>query len=345
MKNEESTQDTERLLRQLSDLEGKRIVVWGDLVADHTVYGDTSRISREAPVLILEKEWDTVSAGCAGNAVMNVAALGGIPVPVGILGKDEMGRRLTQEFASRGIDTTHVLGKSEVQTAIKMRVLAGGLHTVKQQVIRIDSAGGYRNVLDSEIETRLRQALRDADGVIVSDYSLGTVRPSVFARLVRKRSLLSVIDSRHNLLDFREAVSATPNEPELEEVSRVAFGDDEALLDKAARTTQRRLLLEALLVTRGKRGMALYQPRRPRIDIPVDQVREIVDVTGAGDTVIAAYTLALAAGSTFEEAAALANVAAGLAVMERGAAAPSAGEVRRVVSGRAAGRRVVGEGC
>ncbi len=334
MRREASSGHGERLDRWLSDLEGKRIVIWGDLVADHTVYGDSSRISREAPVLILEKEWDTVSAGCAGNAVMNVAALGGIPLPVGIVGKDEMGRRLRAEFEERGIDTSHLLMRPGVETAIKMRVLAGGLHTVKQQVIRIDSAGGYRGVADADMMVCLRDALREADAVIISDYSLGTVRPSLFATQVRKRSTLSVIDSRHNLLDFRGAVSATPNEPELEEVSRVAFGDDEVLLDKAARATQRRLQLEALLVTRGKRGMALYQLRRRRIDIPVEEVREIVDVTGAGDTVIAAYTLALSAGAPFEEAAGLASVAAGLAVMQRGAAAPGASEVRGALERR-----------
>ncbi|UCF20480.1 MAG: hypothetical protein JSU87_03460 [Gemmatimonadota bacterium] len=324
---EDNRQSSNSLLHWLVELQGKRIVVWGDLVADHTVYGDTTRISREAPVLILEKEWDTVSPGCAGNAVMNVAALGGHPVPVGILGDDEMGRRLRDQFEKQGIDTSHLMTKSAIDTAIKMRVLAGGLHTVKQQVIRIDSDGMYRRISDSGIGGRLKAALREADGIIVSDYALGTVRAGLFASLVRKRSLVSVIDSRYHLLEFRGAVSATPNEPELEEVSRIDFGDDEALLDKAARTTLRKLELQALLVTRGKRGMALYEQRRRRLGIPVAEVKEIVDVTGAGDTVIATYTLALAAGAPFAEAARLANAAAGVAVMKRGAAAPVLEEV------------------
>jgi len=316
----------------LDRLQGKRIVVWGDLVSDHTVYGDTQRISREAPVLILNREWDTVTPGCAGNAVANVAALGGVPIPVGIIGDDDMGQRLLDELEERQVDTTHVIRQKGGETAVKMRVLAGGLHTVKQQVIRIDSAGRYDGVTQAMLEKQLREALRQADAVIVSDYGLGTVRKSLFARLLRRRSIPSVIDSRHDLGDFVGATSATPNEPELEEVARVSVGDDDQLLDRAARGVLKELQLGALLVTRGKRGMALFEAGKRRADIPVARVQEIVDVTGAGDTVIASYTLALAGGASYVEAARLANVAAGVAVMERGAAAPTAEELRAALA-------------
>ncbi|UCC72703.1 MAG: hypothetical protein JSV86_20490 [Gemmatimonadota bacterium] len=317
-----------KLVEWLSAIKGNRIVVWGDIVADHTLYGDTSRISREAPVLILEKEWDNVAPGCAGNAIMNVAALGGIPIPVGVVGSDSMGKRLLRQLEKQAIDTSYIETRAASETAIKMRVLAGGLHTVKQQVIRIDSGGDYQSFSEAGIRKNLQAALRNADGVIVSDYGLGTVRSGTFAALLRKRSLLSVIDSRYSLDDFAGALSATPNEPELEELRRVEIGDDEGVLEKAARDTLRNLSLEALLVTRGKKGMALFQSRKQRVDIPVSRVQDIVDVTGAGDTVIAAYTLALAAGAPFEDAARLANVAAGVAVMKLGAAAPDAAEVR-----------------
>lgn len=318
---------SDKLEHWLAALRGKRIVVWGDLAVDQTVYGDTSRISREAPVLILEKEWETVSAGCAGNAVLNVAALGGLPIPVGVVGRDETGAQLCQLCERQGIDTSHILRRSGIGTAVKMRVLAGGLHTVKQQVIRIDSGGDYARVPDSQIRAALVSALKGADGVLVSDYGLGSVRPRLFASTVRQRSIVSVIDSRHALPDFVGADSATPNEPELEEVSGLALGDDEDSLQKAARKLLKRSRFRALLVTRGKRGMALFEPRKRRVDIPVARVQEIVDVTGAGDTVIATYTLALTAGAPFADAARLANVAAGLAVMRRGAAAPAASEV------------------
>lgn len=310
---------------------GKRIVVWGDLVADHTLYGDTSRISREAPVLILEKEWDSVTPGCAGNAIMNVASLGGTPVPVGIVGGDEMGKRLLGQLEDRDVDTSYIHRGPALDTAIKMRVLAGGLHTVKQQVIRIDSSGGYGAVSDARMGQSLKAALQEADGIIVSDYGLGSVRPRLFASIVRKRSILSVIDSRHALDEFAGATSATPNEPELEELARVSIGDDEEVLEKAAREMLRDLDLQALLVTRGKRGMALFEPRKRRLDIPVSRTQDIVDVTGAGDTVIATYTLGLAAGAPFADAARLANVAAGLAVMKLGAAAPPASEVTQAL--------------
>jgi rfaE bifunctional protein kinase chain/domain len=322
----------DKLISWLSAIEGKRIVIWGDLVADHTLYGDTSRISREAPVLILEKEWDSVTPGCAGNAVMNVASLGGTPVPVGVVGDDDMGKRLLAQLEQRGVDTSFIETRSAGETAIKMRVLAGGLHTVKQQVIRIDSHGDYGGVTDDGMSANLKAALDGADGVIVSDYGLGTVRPGLFASVVAKRSIVRVIDSRYDLDDFTGATSATPNEPELEELARVSIGDDDEVLDKAASETLRVLRMEALLVTRGKQGMALFQPDKKRLDIPVSKLQDIVDVTGAGDTVIATYTLALAAGAPFEDAARLANLAAGVAVMLRGAAAPTATAIRTAFS-------------
>jgi rfaE bifunctional protein kinase chain/domain len=327
-----SGEQTARMNKTLKDwlaaIEGRRVVVWGDLVADHMVYGNTARISREAPVLILDKEWESITPGCAGNAIMNVASLGGTPVPVGAVGDDEIGKRLLAQLGDQDIDTSHVQSVAGGETAIKMRVLAGGLHTVKQQVIRIDSAGCYSDVSDAKIVESLTAALNDADGIIVSDYGLGTVRPDIFASSVRKRSIISVIDSRYSLDEFAGAVSATPNEPELEQLTRVSIGDDEEILERAARETLGGLKLEALLVTRGKKGMALFRPGEQRTDIPVAKVQDIVDVTGAGDTVIAAYTLALSAGAPFEPAARLANVAASLAVMKRGPAAPSAAEVR-----------------
>jgi rfaE bifunctional protein kinase chain/domain len=322
----------DKLTDWLSAIEGKRIVIWGDLVADHTLYGDTSRISREAPVLILEKEWDSVTPGCAGNAAMNVASLGGTPLPVGAVGDDEMGRRMLAQLEERGVDTSFIETRAGGATAIKMRVLAGGLHTVKQQVIRIDSRGDYGAISDDGMSAKLTAALEGADGVIVSDYGLGTVRAALFASVVRKRAMVSVIDSRYDLDDFAGATSATPNEPELEETARISIGDDEEVLERAARETLRVLRLEALLVTRGKQGMALFEPDKQRLDIPVSKPQDIVDVTGAGDTVIAAYTLALAAGAPFEDAARLANVAAGLAVMIRGAAAPAASAIRAALS-------------
>jgi rfaE bifunctional protein kinase chain/domain len=322
----------DKLTDWLSAIEGKRIVIWGDLVADHTLYGDTSRISREAPVLILEKEWDSVTPGCAGNAAMNVASLGGTPLPVGAVGDDEMGRRMLAQLEERGVDTSFIETRAGGATAIKMRVLAGGLHTVKQQVIRIDSDGDYGAVADDRLSAKLEAALDGADGVIVSDYGLGTVRAALFASVVRKRAMVSVIDSRYDLDDFAGATSATPNEPELEELARVEIGDGDEVLDQAAADTLRVLRLKALLVTRGKQGMALFEPEKQRLDIPVSEPQDIVDVTGAGDTVIAAYTLALAAGAPFEDAARLANVAAGLAVMIRGAAAPAASAIRAALS-------------
>lgn len=312
--------------------QGKRIVVWGDFVADHTVLGSPSRISREAPVLILDKEGDELAPGGAGNAVMNVASLGAKPLPVGVVGNDAMGKRLCRLFKKKGIDTSGLLVLPNVETAVKMRVLAGGLHTVKQQVIRIDSGGNYGKVPAARLQSKLKRALQQADAAIVSDYGLGSVSPGQFKSILGRRSLLTVVDSRYELGAFQGADSATPNEPELERVSGIALSDDNSALDRAGKALRQKLRLKALLVTRGKRGMALFQSRHPRRDIPIHGSDDIVDVTGAGDTVIAAYTLALTAGADFMEAARISNVAGGLSVMVRGAAAVKAAALRKAMS-------------
>ena len=324
------------LVTLIDRLAGRRVAVIGDILADKFIYGQVARVSREAPVLILRYDATQVVPGGAGNAANNVAALGGIAVAVGVAGRDEAGRRLTAAF-HRGVDTRGVVRAAGYRTPTKTRILAGGIHSAKQQVVRIDREGGEpigRAVRRSFERAALAAAAR-CDALLVSDYGTGLMTPALVTQLrtvVSRRSRRVrppiLIDSRYGLLHYRDLTACTPNESEIEQLLGVRIDDDLDVLERAGRTLLRRTRMQAVLVTRGSRGMALFQPRRPTVHIPICGTDEIADVTGAGDTVIATVTLALAAGVSFYEAARLANYAGGLVVMKRGTATVSHDELR-----------------
>ena len=330
----------ERLLGLIDAFSGRRLLVIGDLIADEFIYGEVARISREAPVLILKYDTTQVVAGGAGNAANNVAALGGRSALAGIVGTDGEGRRLLGTF-HRSVDKAMIVRSKEYVTPVKTRVLAGGVHSAKQQVVRIDRETGWP--LSEEVSRafakKLGSALADCDGVILSDYGSGLVSPvlagevhrAVAAR-ARRRPVPVLVDSRHRLLDFRGLTTCTPNESEVERVLGIHINDDPAVLERAGRTLLKRTGMQAVLITRGSRGMALFQAKQPTVHIPIFGSDEVADVTGAGDTVIATVGLALAAGASFYEAARLANYAGGLVVMKRGTAIVSARELSDAVT-------------
>lgn len=328
----------ERLLALLERMTGRRIVVVGDVAADEFLYGRVARVSREAPVLILEYDTTQVVAGGAGNAANNAAALGGRTQLFGCVGRDEAGERLAASFLP-GVDTHGLVKVVGYATPTKTRVLAGGIHSAKQQVVRIDRRQGtvpVRAVHDA-FAVRLERALARCDAVVVSDYGAGLITPRLVARikrLVRRRRGARVpvlVDSRYALDRFAGLTASTPNESEVEQLLGIRIDDNAKVLESAGRTLLARTGMEAVLITRGSRGMALFQPDVPTVHVPIFGSDEIADVTGAGDTVIATMTLALAAGATFEEAARLANFAGGLVVMKRGTATVSIAELRDAV--------------
>jgi rfaE bifunctional protein kinase chain/domain len=217
-------------------------------------------------------------------------------------------------------------------TPVKTRILAGGVHSAKQQVVRIDRAGGSAGpAIQRLVERRLARALRRADAVIVSDYGQGLFTPESWARVLSaarpRRPPLVFVDSRYALTRYRGITACTPNESEVEALMGVRIGEDRAALERAGRALVARVGARAVLVTRGSRGMALFEPGRETAHIPIVGSDQIADVTGAGDTVIATFALAVAAGATFVEAAHLANRAGGIVVMKRGTATVSAGEL------------------
>jgi D-glycero-beta-D-manno-heptose-7-phosphate kinase len=316
---------------------GKRVVVFGDLIADEYVYGRIARVSREAPVLILEYDATEILPGGAGNAANNVAALGGVVRLVSIVGRDEPGRRLFKVLP-RNVERKGLNRPGGYRTPVKTRILAGGIHSAKQQVVRIDRHTS-EPVSDAQRQAAERaavKAVRDADAVLISDYGSGLVTPRFVADLAAqlrrgKRRVPILIDSRYALTKYRGLTACTPNESEVEQVLGVTIDDKNAVLERAGRKLLERTRMECVVITRGSRGMAVFEPGKKTVHIPIFGSDSIADVTGAGDTVMAAMTLALAAGATFEEAARLANYAGGVVVMKRGTATVSAVELRRAV--------------
>jgi len=326
---------------------GKRVLVLADLVADEFLYGSVQRVSREAPVLILQYDTTDVRLGGGANAVHNIATLGGVPIPVGVLGGDEHGRRLRSLLRERGISAAQVATDPAYVTPVKTRVLAGGVHAAKQQMVRIDKA--TRLAASSPARRAVARAVRafrgPLDAVLVSDYGFGLVTPEMVeaaVRLARRRRVPITVDSRHGLLGFRGMTAVTPNEPEVEAALGITIGHDGARLESAGRTLLRRLGVKAVLVTRGSDGMALFEPRRPTLHVPIYGTDQVADVTGAGDTVIATFTLALAAGATPVQASLLANYAGGIVVMKRGTATVSEPELRRALASDLAPGALVG---
>jgi rfaE bifunctional protein kinase chain/domain len=328
-----------RLLALVDALAGRRVVIAGDLIADEFIYGEVSRVSREAPVLILKYDATQMVAGGAGNAANNVAALSGRARLSGLVGTDPEGRRLLASF-DRGVDKTHIVRAREYRTPVKTRILAGGIHAARQQVVRIDRDTGWP--LDESVSAALAKtiepALDQCDAVLLSDYGSGLVTPAladaiqrIVARRTRRRPIPVVLDSRYRLLDYRGLTSCTPNESEVEAALGIRIDDDPETLENAGRLLLRRTGMQAVLITRGSRGMALFQPKQATIHMPIFGADEVADVTGAGDTVIATFGLALAAGASFYEAARLANYAGGLVVMKRGTATVSAQELSDAV--------------
>ena len=332
-----AAESTEKLLRLIAAGRGKRIVVFGDLIADEFVYGRIARVSREAPVLILEYDATEIVPGGAGNAATNVASLGGTVRLVSLVGRDDPGRRLFRVLP-RSVEREGLTRPGGYRTPVKTRILAGGIHSAKQQVVRIDrhTAEPVGDAQRTAAERAMKSAIKNADAVLISDYGSGLVRPRFVTELASnlrttKRQVPILIDSRYALTRYRGLTACTPNESEVEQVLGVRIADHKTVLERAGRALLKRTRMACVLITRGSRGMALFEPGKPTVHIPIFGSDQIADVTGAGDTVMATMTLALAAGGTFEEAARLANFAGGLVVMKRGTATVSAAELRRAV--------------
>ncbi len=314
----------------------RRVVVWGDLVADRFLLGSTTRVSREAPALVLRYEGEDIRPGAAGNAALNVAALGAEVTVFGHVGDDAAGRQLSNALANAGIDISGVDRRDDGSTPVKTRVMAGGSHTVRQQILRIDDEHVWQPRADVDAIKHLTAKLTNADALLVSDYGLGTVSPAAYAELRAAAAVANIpvtVDSRHRLLDFPGATTVTPNESEVESALHIHLNHDREAIERAGSELLDRLDCEHVLITRGSQGMAIFQKHHPPAHLPIHGTDQIADVTGAGDTVIATLTLALAAGADVVTAAWLATVAAGLVVLKHGTATIPHSELAAALDG------------
>jgi D-glycero-beta-D-manno-heptose-7-phosphate kinase len=330
--------ETERLRKIVEAFPRITITVLGDLVADEFVYGEISRVSREAPVLILKHRERTVVPGGGANAVNNLADLGVNVLPVGAIGDDEAGRLLLKFFRHKRIPVSGVLKDKSYGTVTKTRILAGMTHNARQQVVRVDREpeNPPNRHLTRELFLAAREYLRASDALLVSDYGYGSASPAIVNAVRaagRKRAVPVplILDSRYRMLEYSGVTAATPNEPEVEAALGIRIGEDWEKLEKAGQQVMEKMNLQSLLITRGRDGMVAFEQGRAAVDIPIFGSDEIADVTGAGDTVIAAFSAALATGATTEEAAQLANYAGGIVVMKRGTATVSQDELLQAI--------------
>ncbi len=311
-------EDLDQYLERFKNLQA---IVWGDLILDEYIYTSTSRISREAPVLVTEFEANAFKLGGGGNVIMNIKSLGAEPIPVGLIGKDADGAALLALLKQNNITTDYLIEVEDYKTSKKSRILSGGASTKKQQILRIDSlnkaplkTGTYRH-----IEKQIIHLLEKLDLLILSDYLHESVRPEVFGHIRKKfPDKLYIADSRQHFPNFKNITIATPNEPEIKKM----FPGKSFLTDtdffEAGTEFLHRIGAEGVVLKRGHRGMAVIDKnKQPRV-VGIYGSTDIVDVTGAGDTVISVLGLALQAGADLYDSARLANMAAGIVVMKEG---------------------------
>jgi len=335
--------DLVSLAECVEQFSSKTIVLLGDFVADEFRLGEISRVSREAPVLILKHSETQLVPGGAANAANNLASLGARVLPVTAVGDDSAGDALIAHFRRKRVDVSGIVRVKGRTTPTKSRFLAGWAHTTAQQVLRVDyePQSPLPDAIRGKLLQQLSVKLRKAHALAISDYGFGVASPELVQQAIRKRknALPITLDARYRLHTYAKAgiSAATPNEAEIEAQHHTTIGRDGEELARAGRATLATMKLQSLLVTRGRHGMALFEVDEQLTQIPVHGSDQAVDVTGAGDTVLAAYTLALACGAAPLEAAHIANIAGGLVVMKRGTATVSREELLDAIRGEASG--------
>jgi rfaE bifunctional protein kinase chain/domain len=320
-----SSQHDDRLARIVQSFPRVTVTVLADLVADEFIFGEIARVSREAPVLILKHRERTLVPGGGANAIYNLADLGVNVLPVGVVGDDESGNELLHRFRQKHVATSGIIKLKNYPTITKTRILAGQAHTNRQQVVRVDREPEQSPNGSSlrRLANEAREYARASDALLISDYGYGSAGPEVWNAVRANRRLNGVpvtLDSRYRMFSFEGVTAATPNEPEVEAALGMRIGNDNDLLFNAGRKILKRMSLQSLVITRGRDGMVAFAPGQDPVSIPVFGSDQVTDVTGAGDTVIATFTAALAAGADAADAARLANYAGGIVVMKRGTA-------------------------
>jgi D-glycero-beta-D-manno-heptose-7-phosphate kinase len=318
--------DPDILIRAVRNFRNKRIIVLGDLMLDRFIWGSVSRISPEAPVPVVEIRKESTCLGGAANVASNIRSLGGMPVPLGVLGEDFEGKRLREEFKAIGSPIGGLVVDKNRPTSIKTRIIAH-----HQQVCRTDreDRSAIPAALQARVAEKFRAALSSSDAVIVSDYAKGLITPPLLKRtLPLAKSARKVVCVDPKITDFavyKPATVITPNTLEAERASGIAVSNTADLL-RAGKKILRESGIEHLLVTRGEEGMVLFERGSGVTCIPT-VAQEVFDVTGAGDTVISTLALSLVAGLTILQSAVLSNIAAGIVVGKLGTASATPDEL------------------
>lgn len=318
----------------LSGMQGRDILVIGDMVADIYLDGRISRISREAPVLVLEQAGEKVVAGGAANVVNNIATLGGKVHAVGLVGADKSADGLREILAANGADVRGLIADDSRPTISKTRIIAGGRATVSQQIVRIDreSKAPMAPAVEVELRAYIKSILPTVDGVVISDYGSGTVTEGLQTLLIdycRAHDIPSIVDSRYAVRRFSGIGYVKQNDVEIAAAMGRELVTTEDIV-RAAEELRQELAAKGVLVTRGELGMVLVEHGAVH-EIPVSDKSEVFDVSGAGDTCVAAVILALAAGVAPATAARLSNIASGIAVRKLGTSTVSVRELAEAI--------------
>lgn len=320
--------------KALSGMQGRDILVIGDMVADIYLDGRISRISREAPVLVLEQAGEKVVAGGAANVVNNIATLGGKVHAVGLVGRDKSADGLRAILAKNGADVRGLISDESRPTISKTRIIAGGRATVSQQIVRIDreSKAPMAPAVEVELRAYIKSILPTVEGVVISDYGSGTVTEGLQTLLIdycRAHDIPSIVDSRYAVRRFSGIGYVKQNDAEIAAAMGRELVTTEDIV-RAAEELRQELAAKGVLVTRGELGMVLVEHGTVH-EIPVSDKSEVFDVSGAGDTCVAAVILALAAGVAPATAARLSNIASGIAVRKLGTSTVSVRELAEAI--------------
>ncbi len=326
----------DHLLGLVRRFSGKRVLVVGDMVADEYIVGAPTRISREAPVLILAHRDQFTVPGGATNPGVNARTLGAEVFLAGVVGDDASGQHLREKLHGYQIHMEGLFCEPGRPTSTKTRILAGGTQLVQQQIVRVDRIDGSE--LGSECTRQIieyvQQVIPSVDALIISDYENGVISPAIIEAclpLAIQLGKIVTVDSHGDLARFQGATALTPNQPEAEATLGVRISDI-ASLERAGERLLAETRARGVLITRGSEGMSLFEQGQSPLHLPASNLTEVFDPTGAGDTVAATFTLALIAGATMAEAAVLANIAAGLVVRRIGCATTTPEELATAIA-------------
>ena len=322
----------QELINITTKMADKKVLVIGDIVADVYVDGRISRISREAPVLILEKAGEKVVAGGAANVVANAATLGAEVYAVGVIGDDARAENLRNILKELDVHIEGLVRDKSRPTISKTRIIAGGRATVSQQIVRIDSESKepLSKKVEAELLAKIDKILPKVDGIIMSDYGSGTITRKLITRFAGKKKIPNIVDSRYKIGDFEGVGYVKQNDSELGNFVGCSLNDVTDLIGAGTKLLTK-LNVDGVLITRGEMGMSLFERNGAAHHIPVSDMSEVYDVSGAGDTCVAAFLLALTAGAQPVLAAKIANYAAGIAVRKLGTSTVSATELISVL--------------